>query len=134
MTISEVCEKYELTPDTLRYYERVGVIPSVNRTSGGIRDYTAEDIRWVASAVFMRKAGVPVEKLIEYVKLFQEGNETFEARRNLLIEVKKNLQEKIDEYQATMNRLDYKISRYDAAIKTGELTWDTEELKRRGIT
>ena len=43
VTIKEVCEKYELTPDTLRYYERVGVIPEVHRTKGGIRDYTEED-------------------------------------------------------------------------------------------
>ena len=69
MTIKEVCEKYDLTPDTLRYYERVGVIPEVNRTKGGIRDYTEEDEKWVANAVCMRSAGAPVEMLVEYVKL-----------------------------------------------------------------
>ena len=63
MTIKEVCEKYELTPDTLRYYERVGVIPEVHRTKGGIRDYTEEDEKWVENAVCMRSAGVPVEML-----------------------------------------------------------------------
>ena len=66
MTIKEVCEKYELMPDTLRYYERVGVIPEVHRTKGGIRDYTEEDEKWVENAVCMRSAGVPVEMLIEY--------------------------------------------------------------------
>lgn len=74
MTIKEVCEKYNLTPDTLRYYERVGVIPEVTRTAGGIRDYQETDLGWVENAVCMRDAGVPVEMLIEYVKLFQEGN------------------------------------------------------------
>ena len=54
MTIKEVCEKYDLTPDTHRYYERVGVIPEVNRTKGGIRDYTEEDEKWVVNAVCMR--------------------------------------------------------------------------------
>ena len=64
MTIKEVCEKYNLTPDTLRYYERVGVIPEVTRTAGGIRDYQEVDIGWVENAVCMRDAGVPVEMLI----------------------------------------------------------------------
>ena len=77
MTIKEVCEKYGITPDTLRYYERVGVIPTVARTKGGIRDYSEEDIRWVENAICMRSAGLPVEMLIEYVQLFREGDSTF---------------------------------------------------------
>ena len=84
MTIKEVCELCDLTPDTLRYYERVGVIPEVSRTAGGIRDYQAEDIIWVENAVCMRDAGVPVEMLIEYVRLFQQGDDTIIARGNLL--------------------------------------------------
>ena len=71
MTIKEVCETHDITPDTLRYYERVGVIPTVNRTKGGIRDYSEEDVKWVENAICMRNAGVPVEMLIEYVKLLQ---------------------------------------------------------------
>ncbi|MBO4591267.1 MAG: MerR family transcriptional regulator, partial [Eubacterium sp.] len=101
MTIKEVCEKFDLTPDTLRYYERVGVIPAVTRTKGGIRDFTEEDIAWVENAVCMRSAGVPVEMLIEYVRLYQEGDETFEARRNLLLEAKAEVQANLDKYQAT---------------------------------
>ena len=131
MTIKEVCEKYNLTPDTLRYYERVGVIPEVHRTKGGNRDYTEEDISWVENAVCMRSAGVPVEMLIEYVKLFQEGDSTFKARRDLLVEARVAVQENLDKYQATMDKLNYKISRYDEAIKTGVLSWDDcDELKK----
>ena len=130
MTIKEVCEKYDITPDTLRYYERVGVIPEVHRTKGGIRDFTDEDVAWVENAICMRSAGVPVEMLIEYVRLYQEGDETFQARRDILAEAREEIQKQLDKYQATMDRLNYKISRYDEAIKTGVLTWDrsfTEE-------
>lgn len=130
MTIKEVCEKYDITPDTLRYYERVGVIPEVSRTKGGIRDFTEEDMKWVENAVCMRSAGVPVEMLIEYVKLFQEGDSTITARRNLLIEARAKVQENLDKYQATMDRLNYKISRYEEAVKTGILSWDAENIKR----
>ncbi|MBO4688119.1 MAG: MerR family transcriptional regulator [Clostridiales bacterium] len=124
MTIKEVCENYDITPDTLRYYERVGVIPEVHRTKGGIRDFNDEDIAWVENAICMRSAGVPVEMLIEYVRLFQEGDGTFQARRDILAEAREEIQKHLDKYQATMDRINYKISRYDEAIKTGVLTWD----------
>ena len=130
MTIKEVCEKYDLTPDTLRYYERVGVIPEVGRTKGGIRDYSEQDIKWVENAVCMRSAGVPVEMLIEYVKLFQEGDSTIIARRDLLMEARAEVQKNLDKYKATMDRLNYKISRYEEAVKTGVLTWDVENIKK----
>ena len=71
MTIKEVCDKYGITADTLRYYERVGVIPTVGRTKGGIRDYADEDIKWVENAICMRNAGMPVEMLIEYTRPYK---------------------------------------------------------------
>lgn len=124
MTIKEVCEKFDITPDTLRYYERVGVIPDVHRTKGGIRDFTDEDVAWVENAICMRSAGVPVEMLIEYVRLYQEGDGTFQARRDVLEEARQEVQKNIEKYQATLDRLNFKISRYDVAIKTGVLSWD----------
>ena len=127
MTIKEVCEKYDITPDTLRYYERVGVIPEVSRTKGGIRDFSEEDIKWVENAICMRSAGIPVEMLIEYVRLFKKGDETIQARRDILAEAREEIQKQLDKYQATMDRLNYKISRYDEAIKTGVLTWELPE-------
>ena len=127
MTIKEVCEKYDITADTLRYYERVGVIPTVSRTKGGIRNYTEEDIAWVENAICMRSAGVPVEMLIEYVRLFQEGDGTFKARRDLLAEARADIQEQLDRITETARLLDYKISRYDEAIKTGVLSCDKDK-------
>lgn len=131
MTIKEVCEQFDLSPDTLRYYERVGVIPEVNRTKGGIRDYSEEDIKWVENAVCMRGAGVPVEMLIEYVKLFQKGDKTIKARRDLLVEAREEVKAKYDQYKETLDRLNYKISRYEEAIKTGVLSWDDETIKKK---
>lgn len=84
MRIAEVSERCGLSPDTLRYYERIGLIPSVKRDSSGIRDYTEEDCRWIEFIKCMRNAGLPIEVLIEYVELFQKGDETIEARKSLL--------------------------------------------------
>ena len=123
MTIKEVCEKYDLTPDTLRYYERVGVIPEVKRTSGGIRDYQEEDLGWVENAICMRDAGVPIEMLIEYVKLYQQGQATIAARTNLLKEVREQILENKRKYDVALEKLEYKIGRYEEAEKTGILSW-----------
>ena len=127
MTIKEVAEKYHISQDILRYYERVKMIPEVTRTSGGIRDYQEEDLKWVELAICMRSAGLPIEVMIEYVKLFQQGDDTILARLELLnnqMEVLKSQKKQIEE---TMARLIYKISRYEKALKTGELVWDKGE-------
>lgn len=129
MTIKEVSEKYGVSQDTLRYYERIGLIPPVARTAGGIRDYQPSDIGWVETAVCMRGAGVPIEALIEYVKLFQMGDATFEARRQLLQEQYDHLMEQKKQIEQTMERLQYKISRYENALETGVLTWDKKECE-----
>ncbi|MCM1570111.1 MAG: MerR family transcriptional regulator [Roseburia sp.] len=124
MTISEVSEKYDIPVDTLRYYERVGIIPPVTRNERGIRDYQEEDIGWVETAKCMRSAGLPVEALTEYLRLYQQGDATITARLNLLVEQRKKLEEQQRQIKDTLNRLNYKISRYEEAVKTGKLIWD----------
>jgi DNA-binding transcriptional MerR regulator len=120
MTIAEVSKKYELSADTLRYYERIGLIPEVNRNKSGIRDYTEEDCRWIEFIKCMRSAGLPIEILIEYVTLFQKGDETIEARKELLIDQRKQLTEKMEDMKKTIERLDYKIERYEQSVVTKE--------------
>lgn len=124
MTIKEVSEKYQISQDTLRYYERVGMIPPVTRTAGGIRDYQQTDVQWVELAKCMRSAGLPVEAMIEYVRLCQEGDETIPARLQLLVEQRDKLLEQRRQIDETLDRLNYKIARYEIAAETGILTWD----------
>jgi DNA-binding transcriptional MerR regulator len=113
MTIAEVAKKYGLTPDTLRYYERVGLLPNVRRTSGGIRDYSEEDCRWVEYIKCMRSAGVSVETLIEYVKLFHEGSKTIAARKKLLLEQREQIVARINEMNDVLAKLDWKLDGYE---------------------
>ena len=124
MTIKEVSQKYNISQDTLRYYERIGMIPKVTRTASGIRNYQESDLNWVELVICMRSAGLPVEALIEYVELYQQGDQTFGARLELLQEQSRNLEEQQKHLQAAMNKLDYKISRYEVAVKTGKLSWE----------
>lgn len=113
MTITEVSKKYGITADTLRYYERIGLIPPVNRNSSGNRDYTEEDCRWVKFIKCMRGAGLSIETLIEYVALFQQGNETIDVRKELLLEQRRQLAERVEELQNTLSYLDHKIDGYE---------------------
>lgn len=124
MTIKEVAEKYDITPDTLRYYERIKMIPEVTRTAGGIRDYQESDLQWVELALCMRSAGLPIEAMIEYLQLYKKGDETIPARLELLNNQMEVLKEQRDKIEATMKKLSYKISRYEEAVKTGRLVWD----------
>lgn len=125
MTIAEVSKKFDISADTLRYYERIGLIPSVNRTAGGIRNYTQEDCNWVEFIKCMRGAGLSIEVLVDYVNMFKEGNSTIVARKELLVEQRRQLAEKISEMQAVLDRLDMKIEGYEDRLLKCE-----EKLKK----
>ena len=120
MTIAEVSKKYELSADTLRYYERIGLVPPVPRNKSGIRDYDTESCQWLELMKCMRSAGVQIEALIEYVALFQQGDETIGARKALLIEQRDQLVERMAEMQRSLDRLNDKIERYDQGLMTKE--------------
>ena len=92
MTISDISERYGLTKDTLRYYEKEGIIPLVPRDENGFRVYDEEAEGWVEFAVCMRDAGVSIASLARYVRLSQEGDATVEERRNILIEERRLLE------------------------------------------
>jgi DNA-binding transcriptional MerR regulator len=125
VTIAEVSKKYDISQDTLRYYERIGLIPSVNRNKSGIRDYTEEDCKWVEFIKCMRGAGLPIEALIEYVTLFQQGDETMEARKQLLTEQRNALSNRVVEMKNTLQRLNNKIESYEQSVFRKE-----KELRR----
>ena len=127
MTIAEVSKKYDISADTLRYYERIGLIPPVNRNRSGIRDYTEADCRWVEFAKCMRGAGLQVEALVEYVALFQQGDETVPARKRLLIEQRDQLFERMALLQQTLERLNRKIEGYEQLLLPIE-----QQLRRPG--
>jgi DNA-binding transcriptional MerR regulator len=116
MKIAEVSEQYGLSADTLRYYERVGLIPPVHRNEGGIRDYNELDLRRVDFIKCMRSAGLPVEVLIKYVALVQQGDKTIEARKEILKKQRGLLATRMEEMQKTLDILDHKIEVYENAV------------------
>jgi DNA-binding transcriptional MerR regulator len=120
MKIAEVSERYNISTDTLRYYERIGLIPPVSRNENGIRDYGELDIQRVEFIKCMRRAGLPIETLIDYIALVQQGDETIEARKEILLEQRRQLEARMQEMQDTLNVLNYKIDIYEKALLTKE--------------
>jgi DNA-binding transcriptional MerR regulator len=116
MTIAEVCKRFGMSADTLRYYEKAGLIPAVRRTSGGIRDYTDYDCGWIDFIKCMRSAGVRVESLVEYVRLFGQGDATTGRRKQILIDERARIAGRIAEMQAILCHLDVKIERYESDV------------------
>lgn len=127
ITIKEVSRQYGITPDVLRYYERAGMIPPVTRTAGGIRDYQEEDLGWVELVLCMRSAGLSVEAISEYVRLARLGEDTIKDRLALLQRQRKGLLARQSQITQALERLNYKIARYEDALKTGVLDWSKKE-------
>lgn len=120
MTIKEVSAITGLTPDTLRYYERIGLLPNIRRTASGIRDYDDNAINWIEFIKCMRSAGLTLETLIEYVTLFYQGEATQERRKSILIEQRRLLAERIKAMQETLSKLDAKIEHYESIMFPAE--------------
>ncbi|WP_130863291.1 MerR family transcriptional regulator [Bacilliculturomica massiliensis] len=113
MTIAEVSRRYGVSADTLRYYEKVGLLPNISRTAGGIRNYSEDDCSWVEYIKCMRSAGVSVETLAEYVALFYQGPSTIQARKNLLLKQREQIVARISELNDILTRLDWKLDGYE---------------------
>ncbi len=128
MTIAEVSKKTELSTDTLRYYERIGIIPEVKRSESGIRNYSDYDLGWIEFSKCMRNSGMSIESIIEYIKLYNKGDATLEARKQLLISHRDAMQEKLDELQSTVNKLNKKIENYEHQMAVDE----KDMLKKKG--
>ena len=112
MTIKEASQVTGVSADTLRYYERIGLIPVVPRNESGIRNYDEASIGWINFIKCMRGAGLPIEALIEYVALCKEGDKTEASRKVILIEQRDILQQRIESLQKTLVKLNYKIDNY----------------------
>lgn len=120
MNIKKASEETGVSADTIRYYERIGLIPPVKRSSGGIREFDEEDLRWIVFSRQMRNAGLSIEALIDYLTLFRAGEKTAPARVELLREQRENLATRIETMQEALDRLDYKITNYDTHMAQSE--------------
>jgi len=126
MNIKEASKLTELTSNTIRYYERIGVIPAIPRDKNGNRVFNDLEIQWLDLSRDLRHAGVHVETIIDYVQLVAQGESKIPARINLLEETKAEIESSVAELNATLEHLQYKIDNYD----THMVNLETNLLKR----
>ena len=120
MNIKEVCEVTGLSADTIRYYERIGLVPKIARKSSGVREFAENAIAILEFVRCFRSAGMSIERLIEYMGLVQAGDSTVEARIDLLKEEQEELRSRLVEIQEALDRLDYKIENYQTILRGKE--------------
>ena len=120
MNIKKVSEITDVSADTIRYYERIGLVPKIARKSSGVRDFAENDIAILEFVRCFRSAGMSIERLIEYMGLVQAGDSTVEARIDLLKEEQEELRSRLVEIQEALDRLDYKIENYQTILRGKE--------------
>lgn len=124
MKIAEVSEKYGIPQDTLRYYEREGVIPAIKRGNGHIRDYSEDDCKAIEFAQCLKAAGFSVEEIVEYNRLYALGDGTIPDRLALMQWKKDELLQQQAALEKALKLLNHKIFCYERAVETGILSWD----------
>lgn len=112
MNIKSASDLLGISADTIRYYERVGLVPPITRTATGIRDFQDQDIETLEFIKCFRSAGVSVDSLVDYMSLYQKGDETREERLGILEDEKKKLEKRLSHLQTALNRLNHKIKLY----------------------
>ena len=126
MNIKKVSEITDVSADTIRYYERIGLLPRITRTNSGVRDFTEREIGILEFVRCFRKAGMSVEALIEYISLLEEGEGTERERLRLLTEQRDEMDDRIYELNQARERLNYKIENYENIIQEHEQKLFTE--------
>lgn len=124
MTINEISKKFSLSKDTLRYWEKEKLIPTVKRDKNGYRVYDTKEQNWVFYIMVLRKAGMSIKKLKKFVNLYMKDSLTAEIRKHLLIVQRSQLNKVIINIKKTVNYLDYKIDHFDDQL----LSFEKEKL------
>lgn len=118
-TVGEMAKLLGVTASTLRYYDKEGLLPFVERSSGGIRMFRESDIEWLRIIECMKKAGMPIKDIREYIELALKGDNTIELRLRMFQRQKEVLRQKLEGMQHTMEMVDYKCWYYETAKAAG---------------
>lgn len=125
-TITEVSKRYQISSNTLRYYERIGLLPDIPRQSNGNRYFTENNLKWLEMIICLRHSGIPIENLVNYAELLKQGKGTEKERENLLREQLASLYQKQANLQRSIDRLEHKISLYESGDIEQELSYFEE--------
>lgn len=118
-TVGEVAKVLGVAPSTLRYYDREGLLPFVERTSGGFRMFSDKDLEWLAVIECLKQAGVTIKEIQSYIAQCAQGDETIPQRKALLAKRREAVLEQMHKLQSSLDMLDYKLWFYSVAEEAG---------------
>ena len=118
-TVSEMAKLLNVPPSTLRFYDREGLLPFVQRSKSGIRVFTEEDFRWLKMISCLKSAGMSLKDIRRYIEMAMEGEETIDDRLQMFVEQKEKLQKQMAELQQTLDVVEYKCWYYETAKEAG---------------
>ena len=118
-TIGEMARKLNVAPSTLRYYDKEGLLPFVERSSGGIRMFKDEDMEWLRMLGCLKKAGMPLREIRSFMELSRQGDDTIDQRLELIERQRKSVLEQQKQLEDTLLMLDYKQWYYQTAQTVG---------------
>ncbi len=118
-TIGDAAKKLGVQPSTLRYYDKEGLLPNMERSSGGARMFTEDDLDWFHFIEKLKMSGMPIKEIKHYVDLYMQGDSTLEERRQLVQDRRQHVEQEMKELQDTLDFITYKCWYYDEAVKAG---------------
>lgn len=118
-SVSEAAKRMNMSPATLRYYDKEGLIPYVKRTPGGARYFTDEDFRWLNLISCLKKAGMSLKDIRGYIDMVQQGESTLDERLAIFLQQRQRILQQIEQLQQTLDVVDYKCWFCETAKSTG---------------
>lgn len=126
-TIGEVAKKTNLSIYTLRYYEKEGLLPFVDRNKSGIRSFKDSDFEWLHIIGCLKASGMPLKDIRTFIEWCMQGDQTLKQRYEMFQERKATVEKQLQELQQVLNTIDYKCWYYQTAVDAG-----TEEIHKKG--
>ena len=118
-TVGEMAKKIGVAPSTLRYYDKEGLLPFVERSSGGIRVFKEADYEWLKVIECLKKTGMPFKDIKTFIEIAMQGDETIDERLELIRKQRDEVGRQIAELKETMNTLNFKCWYYETAKSAG---------------
>lgn len=120
-SIGQVAKKTGLTPHTLRYYEKEGLLPFVKKSGSGLRVFSDDDLGWLAMIECLKETGMSLKGIKQYIDWFIEGDSTLSQRLEMFRQQKQHIEAQQAQLQKHLAKIDYKIAFYEEAVKQGSM-------------
>lgn len=118
-TVGETAKVLGVAPSTIRYYDKEGLLPFVERSGGGIRMFQEKDFEWLFVIDCLKKTGMPIKDIKRFIDMALKGDETIDERLELFLKRRENVKEQMRQLQNTLDILDYKCWYYQTAKEAG---------------